>query len=71
MSPFASRIERNAWYASATVTFCGEKTVALMLRTLPPKMKRFPVSSPITRTSSGKSASSSENETLSPGGRGA
>ncbi len=66
MSPFASRIERNAWYASATVTFCGEKTVALMLRILPPKMKRLPVSSPMTRTSSGRSASSSENETLSP-----
>jgi hypothetical protein len=52
------------------VTFCGEKTVALMLRTLPPKMKRLPVSSPMTRTSSGKSASSSEKETRSPPPRG-
>ena len=44
VSPFVSRIDKKAWYASATVTFCGEKTVALMFRTLPPKMKRFPVS---------------------------
>ena len=38
--------------------------VALMLRTLPPKMKRLPVSWPMTRTISARSASSRENETL-------
>jgi hypothetical protein len=62
--PFVSKIDRNAWYASATVTFCGEYTLVLMLRTLPPKMNRFPVSCAITRTSSFKSASSRENATL-------
>src|SRR5271170_2029655 len=42
-----------------------------MFLTLPPKMNRFPVSSPMTRTSSDRSASSSENETLSAPERGA
>src|ERR1019366_6152501 len=63
-------MDRNAWYASATVTFCGEKTVALMLWTLPPKMNRLPVSSPITRMRSGRSTSSRLNETRSLPARG-
>jgi hypothetical protein len=34
--PFASRIDKNAWYASSSVTGSGETTVAFTCRTLAP-----------------------------------
>ena len=63
VNPFTSRTDRNAWYASATVTLVGANTVALIARSFVGRMKRRPVMFEIKRTKSGSSASSRLNVT--------
>jgi hypothetical protein len=58
VNPLISNTDKNAWYASATVTLVGANTVALSARSFVGRMKRRPVMFEINRTKSVSSASS-------------